>query len=112
MMMQMLFPGIFIPFIELTKTISYFTIARWEYKSFAPISNLGKYGFIEPDKGFFDFNTPHVISIWFIFIGIFIIFLVASIIVIKRNIIAKNHNYLFLDDNKNKLFNTKVSKKK
>lgn len=109
--MQMLFPGIFIPFIELTKTISYFTIARWEYKSFAPISNLGKYGFIEPDKGFFDFNTPHVISIWFIFIGIFIIFLVASIIVIKRNIIAKNHNYLFLDDNKNKLFNTKVSKK-
>lgn len=111
MMMQMLFSGMFIPFIELTKTISYFTIARWGYESFATISNLGKYGFIEPDKGFFNFNVPHVISIWLIFIGMFIIFLVASIIVIKKNIIAKNHNYLFLDDNKNKLFKTKVSKK-
>lgn len=97
--MQLLFSGIFIPFIKLTKNISYFVIARWGYESFVIISNLGKYGFIESDKIFLNFNVLHVIIIWFIFIGIFIIFLVASIIVIKRNIIAKNHNYLFLDDN-------------
>ncbi len=111
MMMQMLFSGMFIPFIELTKNISYFAIARWGYENFAAISNLSKYGVIEPANNFFKFSINHVFSIWMIFIGIFIVFLIASIIIIKRNILARNHNYLFLDDNKNKLFKTKTSKK-
>ncbi len=111
MMMQMLFSGMFIPFIELTKNISYFAIARWGYENFATISNLGKYGVIEPATDFFKFSVNHVFSIWMIFIGIFIVFLIASIIIIKRNILARNHNYLFLDDSKDKLFKTKTSKK-
>ncbi len=111
MMMQMLFSGMFIPFIELTKNISYFAIARWGYENFATISNLGKYGVIEPAIDFFKFSVNHVFSIWMIFIGIFIVFLIASIIIIKRNILARNHNYLFLDDSKDKLFKTKTSKK-
>lgn len=110
MMIQMLFSGMFIPFIELTKKISYFVIARWGYEAFASISNLTKYGVIPPDTDFFDFTAVHVINTWMIFIGIFVIFLVASIIAIKQNILVKESNYLFLDDSKSKLHKTKISK--
>lgn len=111
MMIQMLFSGMFIPFIELTKKISYFVIARWGYEAFASISNLTQYGVVPPIDGFFDFTASHVINIWIVFTGIFIIFLVASIITIKKNILAKGSNYLFLDDDKNKLHKTKNPKK-
>lgn len=111
MMIQMLFSGMFIPFIELTKRISYFVIARWGYEAFASISNLTQYGVIAPAEGFFDFTTSHVINTWVVFIGIFIVFLIASIITIKRNILTKESNYLFLDDNNNKLYKAKIPKK-
>lgn len=111
MMVQMLFSGMFLPFIELTKKISYLVIARWGYESFASISNLAQYSVLPPTKGFFEFTTSHVVGIWLIFIGIFAIFLMASIITIKRNILSKGSNYLFLDDSKSKLSKTKNSKK-
>lgn len=111
MMIQMLFSGMFIPFIELTKNISYFVIARWGYEAFASISNLAQYGVVPPAEGFFDFTVSHVIIVWMIFISIFAIFLVASIITIKRNILVRESNYLFLDDGKNKLQKTKNFKK-
>ncbi len=111
MMIQMLFSGMFIPFIEFTKNISYFVIGRWGYEAFASISNLTQYGVVPPAEGFFDFTASHVVNIWTIFIGIFVVFLTASIIAIKRNILAKGSNYLFLDDNKNKLHKTKNLKK-
>lgn len=111
MMIQMLFSGMFIPFIELTEKISYFVIARWGYEAFASISNLTQYGVMPPADGFFDFTTSHVVNTWVVFIVIFIVFLIASIITIKRNILTKGSNYLFLDDNKNKLYRTKILKK-
>ncbi len=90
MMIQMMFSGMFIPFTSLTKNISYFVIARWGYESFATISNLLKYGVIEPSKNFFQFKKNHVLNIWLLFLGIFITFLIISIIAIKKNILAKN----------------------
>lgn len=56
MMIQMLFSGMFIPFIELTKNISYFVIARWGYENFGTISNLTEYQVTEPSKNFFFLN--------------------------------------------------------
>lgn len=111
MMIQMLFSGMFIPFTDVTKKISYFVIARWGYEAFASISNLEEYGVIPPIENFFEFNVKHVLNIWIIFIGIFFAFLVISIIAIKRNILARGSNYLILDDNKNKLSKAKVKKK-
>lgn len=112
MMIQMLFSGMFVPFIDLTKIISYFVIARWGYEAFASISNLAQYGVVPPTDNFFEFTSSHVINNWIIFIGIFVIFLVASIVMIKRNILAKGSNYLFLDDSNNKLYKTKMTGRK
>lgn len=103
MMFQMLFSGMFIPFIDFTKKISYIIIARWGYESFASISNLTQYGVVPPINVFFDFTTSHIINTWLILIGILIVFLIASITAIKRNILATESNYLFLNDNKNRL---------
>ncbi len=111
MMVQMLFSGMFIPFIDITKKISYFIIARWGYEAFASISNLTQYGVIPPEEGFFDFTISHVMNTWMVFVFIFILFLVASILVIKKNILAKESNYLFLDDDKYTLSKTKNSRK-
>lgn len=93
MMIQILFSGMFIPFIELTKTISYFVIARWGYESFATISNLKQYKVVEPAKNFFEFQPSHVINIWLILIGIVVLFLIASMIMIKINILANTENH-------------------
>lgn len=100
MMIQMLFSGMFIPFIELTKTISYFVIARWGYESFATISNLKKYNVVEPAKNFFDFHSTHVIYIWIIFIGIFLLSLVVSIVIIKMNILSHNKTNFDINNKK------------
>lgn len=94
MMIQMLFSGMFIPFIEFTKNISYFVIARWGYENFGTISNLKQYQVTEPSKDFFLFQSSHVLNIWFIFIVILALFLIASIVTIKLNILKQDRNYL------------------
>lgn len=94
MMIQMLFSGMFIPFIELTKNISYFVIARWGYENFGTISNLTEYQVTEPSKNFFLFKSSHVLNIWLIFVMILVIFLIASIATIKLNILKQDRNYL------------------
>ncbi len=99
MMIQMLFSGMFIPFIELTKTISYFVVARWGYESFATITNLKQYQVVEPAKDFFRFTSSHVFSIWGILIFIFVIFLGASIVIIRTNILKQDRNYLKIKGN-------------
>lgn len=107
MMIQMLFSGMFIPFINLTENISYFVIGRWSHEAFSSLINLTQYGVSAPTEGFFEFSISHVISIWIILLSTFIVFLTGSIIVIRRNILSKGKNYLVLDDNKNQLFKTK-----
>lgn len=94
MMIQILFSGMFVPFTDITESISYTIISRWGYETFGTISNLTKYGVAAPIDGFFSFSASHVLNIWLVFIGIFFIFLVASIIVIKRNILTKESNYI------------------
>jgi len=110
MMVQMLFSGMFIPFINITESISYFVIARYGYEAFATIANISQYGVIAPSNGFFDFNAYHVISIWTIFVVTIIIFLIISIITIKKKILEKNNDYMLLDSNKNKLYKSKIKK--
>ncbi len=93
MMVQMLFSGMFIPFVNFTKFISYFVIGRWGYESFGTILNLSQYGVIGADDKFFRFNLNHITNIWFIFLLISIVFLIISIMVIKKSILAKkNHS--------------------
>ena len=112
MMVQMLFSGMFIPFINITEHISYFVISRYGYEAFATIGNISQYGVIAPTTSFFDFNAYHVIKIWVIFIIISIIFLIASIITIKKNILEKDNDYLILDNDKSKLYKSKIKNNK
>lgn len=111
MMIQMLFSGMFVSFINITESISYFVIARYGYEAFATIGNISQYGVIAPANGFFDFKAYHVISIWTIFISIIVIFLIASIITIKKNILEKDNDYLILDSDKNKLYKSRIQKR-
>ncbi|MCI9233935.1 MAG: ABC transporter ATP-binding protein/permease [Bacilli bacterium] len=100
MMIQMLFSGMFIPFIEFTKNVSYFVIARWGYENFGTISNLSQYGVVEPSKDFFLFQSYRVLGIWLIFVIILVLFLIASIITIKLNILKQDHHYLKVHNKK------------
>lgn len=102
MMIQMLFSGMFIPFVKLTKNISYFTSGRWGYESFGTISNLTKYGVLEPSTNFFKFSQNHVLIIWLITIIISLLFLVLSIYAIKINILSKKNYCQVLDIDKSK----------
>lgn len=111
MMVQMLFSGMFIPFVKLTRKISYFTTGRWGYESFGTISNLKIYGVLEPDKNFLLFTNSHIFSIWMILGAIILVFLFLSIFIIKRNILSKKSNILVLDEPKfkiNKVINKKI----
>ena len=99
MMVQMLFSGMFVPFVNLTKKISYFTIGRWGYESFGTISNLTKYKVLEPTKNFFKFSNPHILSIWLILIITSLLFLILSIYAIRITILTKkNYNLVLLED--------------
>lgn len=113
MMVQMIFSGMFIPFVKLTKNISYFTSGRWGYESFGTITNLTKYGVLEPSKNFFKFIDTHVLSIWFITLGVSIIFLILSVCAIRMNILSKKEYFMILDYDKFKVLKRKdkVSKK-
>lgn len=99
MMIQMLFSGMFIPFVKLTEKISYFTTGRWGFESFGTISNLTAYGVLEPASKFFNFTKDHLLNIWIIVIIISLLFLVLSIYVINLNILSKKNNHLVLTDN-------------
>lgn len=103
MMIQMLFSGMFIPFVTLTKNISYFTSGRWGYESFGTISNLTTYGVLEPATNFFKFNQQHVLGIWLILITSSLLFLGLSIIAININILSKRKNILILNTTKSKV---------
>ena len=92
MMIQMLFSGMFVPFIELTKNISYFTSGRWGFESFGTISNLTKYGVMEPTNHFFKFSQTHILSVWGITASISLLFLVLSIYAIRINILSKKND--------------------
>ncbi len=98
MMIQMLFSGMFIPFIKLTEKISFFTTGRWGYESFGTISNLTSYGVLEPAEKFFNFTKNHILNIWIIIIIISLAFLVFSIYVINLNILSKKNNNLVLNN--------------
>lgn len=103
MMIQMLFSGMFVPFVNLTKKISYFTSGRWGYESFGTISNLTKYGVLEPSENFFKFSDPHILSIWIIFVIISLLFLVLSIVAIHITILNKKNYALVLLEDKPKV---------
>ena len=103
MMVQMLFSGMFIPFVKLTKNISYFTSGRWGYESFGTISNLTTYGVLEPSTNFFKFNQNHVLGIWLILITASLLFLGLSIIAININILSKRRSVLVLNTSKSKI---------
>lgn len=103
MMIQMLFSGMFIPFVDLTKYISYFTTGRWGYETFGTISNLTTYGVLEPGKNFFKFTNEHLLSIWGILISTALIFLTASIFAINKTILSKKNSYLVLLEDKSKI---------
>ncbi len=99
MMVQMLFSGMFVPFVKLTKKISYFTTGRWGYESFGTISNLTKYGVLEPSENFFKFSSPHILSIWIILIITSLLFLVLNICFIRLTILnKKNYALVLLND--------------
>ncbi len=87
MMLQMMFSGMFIPFVKITKTVSYLVIGRWGYESFGSINNLYSYGVISNEEGFFEFSKAHVLNIWCILLLIIIIFLILSIFSIKKSIL-------------------------
>ena len=110
MMIQMLFSGMFISFINITEKISHFVVARYGYEAFATIGHISQYGVIAPTPGFLDFNANHILNIWNIFIFVIIIFLIISCITIKRNILNKSNDYLILDDDYSKLFKGKIKK--
>ena len=107
MMFQMLFSGMFIPFVDFTKKVSYFVIGRWGYESFGTISNLTKYGVLEAEENFFEFTSSHIMNIWYILIFISVIFFILSIITIKKNILNKDSNILYLDSEKSKIKKSK-----
>ncbi len=107
MMVQMLFSGMFIPFVDLTKGISYFTSGRWGFESFGSISNLTSYGVLEPSKSFFKYTSNHVLCVWIILIITSLCFLVFSIHAIHINILSKKSCNLILDDDKNKVVKVK-----
>ncbi len=109
MMIQMLFSGMFIPFVDVTENISYFTIGRWGFESFGTISNLTRYGVLEPIEKFFKFNKMHTLNIWIVFSIISLIFLILSILIIRANILSKMSNTIVLHENKNKIVKTKKS---
>jgi len=109
MMIQMLFSGMFIPFVDVTESISYFTIGRWGFESFGTISNLTHYGVLEPIEKFFKFTKIHTLNVWIIFAIISFIFLILSILIIKANILSKMSNTLVLHENKNKIVRAKKS---
>lgn len=103
MMVQMLFSGMFIPFVKLTEKISYFTSGRWGYESFGTISNLTKFGVLEPSSNFFKFTANHILSIWIITIIISLLFLILSIYAININILSKKNYALVLNKDKAKI---------
>lgn len=107
MMIQMLFSGMFIPFVDVTKSISYFTIGRWGYESFGTISDLTHYGVLEPIESFFEFTKNHTLYIWVVFGIISSIFLVLSILIIRANILSKKSNTLVLREKKSKVVKSK-----
>lgn len=109
MMIQMLFSGMFVPFIEITKNISYFTSGRWGFESFGTISNLTKYGVMEPTKNFFKFSEAHILSIWLITVLVSLLFLVLSIYAIRLNILSKKNDTLILDEEKFKVKKKKIN---
>lgn len=109
MMFQMLFSGMFIPFVSLTEKISYFTSGRWGYESFGTISNITKYGVLEPLDNFFKFDRLHILSIWTIFVLVSLAFLVLSIYSIGITILSKKNYHLVLNEEKYKI---KKKKKK
>ncbi len=111
MMIQMLFSGMFVPFIELTKKVSYFTSGRWGYESFGTISHLTKYGVLEPSENFFKFSEPHILSIWVILMIVSLLFLVFSICAIQINILNRKTYALVLLDDKSKVKRKKLRKK-
>ena len=102
MMVQMLFSGMFVPFVNVTKKISYFTSGRWGYESFGTISNLTKYGVLEPSESFFKFSEPHILSVWIILVIISLLFLVLSICAIRITILNKKNYALVLLEDKTK----------
>lgn len=103
MMVQMLFSGMFVPFVNLTKKISYFTSGRWGYESFGTISNLLSYGVLEPSEDFFKYTSNHILAVWVIFIIVSLAFLVFSVHAIQVNILSKKSYSLVLDDEKAKV---------
>ena len=103
MMVQMIFSGMFIPFVKLTKNISYFTSGRWSFETFGSISNLTKYGVLEPSTDFFKFTSAHVLSIWNLLIVVSLFFLSLSILAIRINILNKDKNYKVLNEYKSKI---------
>lgn len=110
MMIQMLFSGMFIPFIGITENISYFIIARWGYEGFGTILDLKSVGVLEFKEGVFDFTQNHIIMVWMIAIMMSIIILFASIILIHYNVLSKEYHVLVLDDNKSKMYKRKIKK--
>lgn len=89
MMFQMLFSGMFIPFVDLTKVISYISIGRFGFESFGTISNITIYGVIEPLNNFFEFSVSHIINIWLVIIITSIFILLLSIYIINIKILSK-----------------------
>ena len=108
MMIQMLFSGMFVPFIDFTKKVSYFVIGRWSYEGFGTISDLLNYGVMEPTKGFFQFNTNHITHIWYIFVLTAVLFLILSILTIRKGILNKKSNILFLNTETSKISKSKT----
>ena len=103
MMVQMIFSGMFIPFVKLTEKISYFTSGRWSFETFGSISNLTKYGVLEPSSNFFKFTSAHVLSIWNLLIIVSLLFLSLSIIAIRLNVLNKDKKYKVLVEGKDKI---------
>lgn len=111
MMFQMLFSGMFVPFVSLTKRVSYFTSGRWGYESFGTISNLTKYGVLEPAEHFFQFSQAHILSIWFLLLMVSLLFLILSILAIRITILNKKNYALVLLDDKPKVQKVKIHRK-
>ncbi len=109
MMIQMLFSGMFVPFVKLTENISYFTSGRWGFESFGTISHLTKYGVMEPTENFFKFTQNHIVSIWIITVLISLLFLIFSIYAIRINILSKKKDALILDEEKFKVRRRKTN---
>lgn len=103
MMIQLIFSGMFLPFIGITKNVSYFVFGRWAYEGFGTIFNLTKYGVIEFNKGSFKFTTGHLISMWMVIFFASLFILLLSIISIKYFVLSKRNKILVLDENKNKI---------